>query len=140
RWEPAASDWWRWRAPRRSWSRGSGDCEPKPKLSSPSLPFRLALRGERSRTFDRVLGAPHPLAFGVGEPERDIERVAEPLLGGLLARAYRQRCALEDLVGPLDCGRHQLGRWHDLVHHAQAMRLLRRHVTTGEDVAHGHLR
>src|SRR5215468_773456 len=103
---------------------------------SARLPAGRALLGEGPRPLHGVLGAAHALGLGVGELEGDVEGMAEPGQRGLLARADRQRRALEDVAGPAQRGGHQLGQRHHLVDHAQAMRLLRGHVAAGEDVAH----
>src|SRR5262249_16702745 len=67
---------------------------------SAALPVRLALLRERARPFDGVLRSPHLLGLGVGQLERDVERMPHPGQGGLLAGADRQRRALQDLVRP----------------------------------------
>src|SRR4030095_10176944 len=106
---------------------------------STRLPVRLALLREGARSLDGVLGPPHPLRFRVTELERDVQGMAEAHERRLLARPDGQGRALQDLVVPLERSGHDLGSGHDLFDHAEPVRLLGRHVTAGEDVAHGDL-
>src|SRR5499433_3072648 len=123
----------------RIWSRASMGSPGLAILVSAPLPVRLPLLREGTRALHGVLRAPQPLRLRVVELERDVEGMPESRQRGLLAGADGERRALQDLVGPLQRRGHELGARHHLVDHAQAVSLLGRHVTAGEDVAHGDL-